>query len=80
MGITFSNLTLKLHAGIVLMLFFLSSDYFRKQLCKRSFKTFIRVSNSLDPVWTDLGPNCLQRSLADETSSYRVNTVYIQIS
>ena len=39
---------------------------------KKSLRNNIRVSNSLDPDWPlcsggpDLGPNCLQRSTADD--------------
>ena len=46
-----------------------AADLFQNQL----FRNTIRVSNSLDPdqarhfVGPDLGPNCLQRLLADDT-------------
>ena len=46
---------------------------------KNSFRNTIRVSNSLDPdqarrfVRPDLGPNCLQRLSADDTSRQIVN-------
>ena len=52
----------------------LSSSVFFSKLTfsKNSFRNTIRVSNSLDPdqasVWPDLGPNCLQKILADDTS------------
>ena len=45
---------------------------------KKNFRNIIRVSNSLDPdqnrhsVGPDLGPNCLQRQSADDTSRQRV--------
>ena len=64
---------------VVCMLFcrllIVSSSTFRK----KSFRNTIGVSNSLDPVQArgfvgpDLGPNCLQRSSADDTSRQRVN-------
>ena len=46
---------------------------------EKIFQNAIRVSNSLDPdqarqnVGPDLGPNCLQRYSADDTSRQRVN-------
>ena len=45
----------------------------------------IRVSNSLDPdqtrfVWPDLGPNCLQRLSADNTSRQRVNQYVFSVN
>ena len=53
-----------------------SADFFQNQLfLKNSFGNTIRVSNSLDPnqagcfFGPDLGPNCLQRLSADDTSS-----------
>ena len=52
-------------------MFLSSADFFPKN----SFRNIIRVSNSLDPdyarhfVGPDLGPNCLQRLSADDTSS-----------
>ena len=45
--------------------------FFKSTFSKKSFRNTIRVSNSLDPdqarryVELDLGPNCLQRSSAD---------------
>ena len=57
------------------MMFYLlsdiSADSFQNQLFRNSFMNTIRVSNGLNPdqvlhfVWPDLGPNCLQRSTAD---------------
>ena len=44
----------------------------RNQLLRNS----IRVSNSLDPDQTVLGPNRLQRLSADDTSRRRVVTCY----
>ena len=44
-----------------------SADFFQNHFLKHSFRTTIRVSNSLDPdqdrhfVGPDLGPNYLQR-------------------
>ena len=53
----------------------LSADFFSKStFLKNSFRNTIRVSNSLGPdqarhfVRPDLGPNCLQRLSADDTS------------
>ena len=53
---------------------------------KNSFRNTIRVSNSLDPdqaghfVLPDLGPNCLQRLSAEDTSRvFRVKTVLRQL-
>ena len=61
------------------MLLLSSADFFSKLLIKKSFRdtirvfrNTIRVSNGLDPdqdrhfVGPDLGPNCLQRSSADD--------------
>ena len=52
-----------------------SADYFSKLIFKtNSFRNTISVSNGLDPdqdrhsVGPDLGPNCLQRSSADDKS------------
>ena len=48
---------------------------------KNSFRNTSRMPNSLDPdqarrfVGPDLGPNCLQRLSADNTSRQRVNTI-----
>ena len=54
---------------------FLSSDFFSKStFSKNSFRNTIRVSNRLDPdqarhfVGPDLGPKCLQKLSADDTS------------
>ena len=60
---------------------FLSSDdfFFKINLFEKFFReNNIKVSNSLDPdqarlfVWHDLGPNCLQRLSAEDTSRQRV--------
>ena len=55
---------------------------FQNQLfSKHSFRNTIRVSNGLDPdqgrrfVGPCLGPNCLQRLSADDTSGQRVNAM-----
>ena len=63
-----------------------SADIFSKSVCllllfysKISFGNISRVSSSLDPdhaqrfVGPDLGPNCLQRLSADDTSKYSVS-------
>ena len=50
--------------------------FFKSTFSKTSFRNTIRLSNSLDPdqarhyVGPDLGPNCLQRLLADDKSSH----------
>ena len=55
-----------------LLIFFSKSSF-----SKNYFRNTIRVSNSLDPdqarhfVGPDLGPNCLQRLSADNTSKRR---------
>ena len=52
-------------------------------LSKISFRNTIRVSNSLDPdqdwqnVSPDLGPNCLQRSSADDNSLFLLSAGYL---
>ena len=57
----------------------MSTIFFSKSIFKKKiFQNTIRVPNSLDPdqvthfVGPDLGPNCLQRLLADDTSRQRV--------
>ena len=56
------------------MLFLSSVDFFQNQLFRKNFKITFKVSNRLDPdqarhlVGPDLGPNCLQRILAKDTS------------
>ena len=58
------------------MLFLSSADLFN------SFRNTIRVSNSLDPdqarqiVGPDLGPNCLQKISASDTSRQRVKILH----
>ena len=52
--------------------------FFKSKFLKNSFWNTIRVTNSLDQdqahfVGPDLGPNCLQRLSADDTSRQRVN-------
>ena len=67
----------KLFAYWVIFHDFLSSaDFFQNQLFQKilSDRNTTRVSNSLDPdqaahfVGPDLGPNCLQKVSADDTS------------
>ena len=66
--VMFRRLLIFFKNQFVLMLFF-RFKYFRK---------ITRVSNSLDPDYArcliepNLGPNCLQRLSADDTSKYRV--------
>ena len=58
------------------MILLSSADFFffKIHFSKNSFRYTIRVSNGLDPdqdqhfVGPDLGPNCLQRLSADNTS------------
>ena len=56
------------------MHFMTSADFYFQNYLKKIRNT-IRVSNSLDPdqnrrsVGPDLGPNCLQRSSADDKKS-----------
>ena len=57
----------------------LSADFFlQNQLLPKNTLGISPVQNSLDPVqarhfiWPYLGPNCLQRLLADDTSRQRV--------
>ena len=57
---------------------------FRKiNFLKSSFRNNIRVSSSLDPdqarqfVGPDLGPNCLQRLSADDTSRQKVKQYFL---
>ena len=58
-----------------------SADFFQNQpFRKKFFRNTIKVSTILDPdqvrhsVGPDLGPNCLQRLSADDTSRQRVNS------
>ena len=58
--------------------FLSSADFFHKDL----YRITIRVAYSLDPdqarlfVGPDLGPNCLQRLSADDTSRHRVKQLF----
>ena len=62
---------------------FVICDFFQNQpFWKNSFRNTMKVSNSLE-IGPDLGPNCLQRLSADDTSrqrglinSYRVEPRY----
>ena len=60
---------------------FLSFADFFNSLLKNYVKNTTRMSNSLDPdqvqlfIGPDLGPNCLQRLLADDTSTQRVQVL-----
>ena len=59
--------------------FFFKVKFFEKKY----FRNTIRVSHGLDPdqvrrfVGPDLGPNCLQKLLTDNTSRYRVKRKYV---
>ena len=61
------------------MLFCRLLIFFKINFFEKKIRNTIRVSNSLDPdqarhfVGPDLGLNCLQRFLADDTSRQRVN-------
>ena len=67
-----------LHAGKFLVLSLVSAYFFFQNLLVKifSFRNTIRVSNGLDQdqdqcsVDPDLGPNCLQRFLADNKSHH----------
>ena len=58
--------------------FLSSADFFNIIFYVKKIRNTIRVSNSSDPdqaphfVGPDLGPNCLQRLSADNTSKRRV--------
>ena len=60
---------------VILHAFLLSTDFF---FSKNSFRNTISVSNRLDPdqvlhfVGSDLGPNCLQKLSAEDTSRYKM--------
>ena len=62
-----------LHVKFFMLLFLLSSADFQL-FSTTSFRNTISVSNGLDPdqdrrsVGPDMGPNCLQRFKADDTS------------
>ena len=65
---------------VIFHAFVSSADFFQNYFFrKKSFRNTIRVSNSLDPdqarrfVGPDLGPKCLQRLSADDTSRQNVN-------
>ena len=57
------------------MLFCRLLTFFKIDIFEKLFQESIRVSNSLDPdqarcfVGPDLGPNCLQRLSAEDTSN-----------
>ena len=59
--------------------FLSSADFFKINFLENCFSNNIRVSNTLDPdqarhfVGPDLGPNCLQRLSADDTSFFPIN-------
>ena len=63
------------HAG---KFFMLSADFSKLIFSMISFRNVISVPNNLEPdqarrnVRPDLGPNCLQRLSAEDTSSERV--------
>ena len=57
------HFTLNFAYWVIFYAFLLCADFFQNQL----FQNTIRLSNSL-------GPNCLQRSSADDTSRQRVNS------
>ena len=58
---------------VIFQAFLSFADFFKVNFFrKNSFRNTIRVSNSFDPGQA-LGPNCLQRLSADDTSIQRVN-------
>ena len=64
------------------MIFVVVCRFFSKLIDQKNyFRNTIRVSNGLDPdqaqhfVGPDLGPNCLQRLSADDTSRQRIKTL-----
>ena len=71
--------SLTLPPGKFFILFCRLLIFFKITYLKKIFMNTIKVSNSLDPdqarhfVRPDLGPNCLQRLSADDTSRLRVN-------
>ena len=76
------KIALYLSVGEFCMLVCRLQTYFSKlTFSKNYFRITIRVSNSLDPdqaqhvVGPDLGPNCLQKLSADDTSRQRVKIV-----
>ena len=59
-------------------MFLLFADiFFKINFLKNYFRNTIRVSNSLDLIFIgpDLGPNCLQKLSADDTSRQRVESL-----
>ena len=72
MTIFFFNFTLCL----IFHAFLLSDDYFKINFFDKQFREYHQCVNSLDPDQTqtrhfvapDLGPNCLQRLSAEDTS------------
>ena len=72
-GSTFQVFVSGMFTYWVILQSYLSSAVSKSTFMKNSFRNTIRVSNSLDPdqarhiVGPDLGPNCLQRLLADDT-------------
>ena len=66
-----------LHTGKFCILFCCLLIFSKSTFSKYSIRNIIRVSNTLDPdqvrrfVGPDLGPNCLLRLSADDTSKWR---------
>ena len=69
---------------VILHAFLSSADFFQNQLLREILSQIPSVSNCLDPdqarhfVGPDLGPNCLQRLSADDTSRQRVKEIESQ--
>ena len=67
-----------MHAFCRRLIFFSKSTFSKK----KHFRNTIKVSNGFNPdqarffVGPDLGPDCLQRISADDTSRERVKTLY----
>ena len=63
-------------------LFCLLRIFSKSTLIKNSFRNTIKVLNGLDPIHSqrfvrpDLGPNCLQRLSADNTSRQRIDSIF----
>ena len=60
---------------VILHAFLLSADFFlNSTFSEKPFHQYLRVSNSLDPDQDQcfLGPNCLQRLSADNTSRLKL--------
>ena len=79
MNNVFRNINLCLLGNFTCFFFCRLLIFSKTTFSKNSFRNAIRVSKSLDPdqarcfVGPDLGPNCLQKLSADDTSRYSVS-------